>query len=152
MNATEGYAIVDKKYSHLDKHNWFTTWNGYAMAYIDGKRIRLHRLITAAQKGEYIDHINRDRLDNREENLRSATYQQNLINKPKQANNTSGYKGVFYRKDTNKWFAKIVKEGKQHHLGTYESKTDAAKAYNEKALELFGEFAYTNKLQKPLGS
>jgi hypothetical protein len=90
-----------------------------------------------------IDHINGDSLDNRDENLRPATESQNLANRGKQRNNTSGYKGVARNNKTD-WMASIQFHGKHLFIGNFKDKIPAARAYDRKAIELFGEFAYTN--------
>lgn len=88
-----------------------------------------------------IDHINRNTLDNRKENLRLATMQQNAMNRSVQPNNTSGVPGVSWRKDRNKWRAFITINGKQKALGLYENKEDAIAARKLAEEKYFGEFA-----------
>ena len=90
-----------------------------------------------------VDHIDCNRMNNNYTNLRWCNGFQNCSNKnPKQKNNTSGYKGVSIK--NNKWFASIGFNNKRISIGTFDNKEDAAKAYNEKALELFGEYANLN--------
>jgi len=91
-----------------------------------------------------IDHINGKTDDNRWSNLRICTQSQNKANSGKHKNNTSGYKGVCWRKDNKKWTAGICHEGKRFHLGFFDDKEDAAMAYNKAAVELHGEFYHTN--------
>lgn len=88
-----------------------------------------------------IDHKNRNGLDCRRENLRAATSSQNLGNTAKKRTNTSGFKGVYWHRKLNKWFAQITCNGKQRHLGCFAEKEAAADAYIRAAKELFGEFA-----------
>jgi hypothetical protein len=92
--------------------------------------------------GRDVDHINRDKLDNRPENLRLATTAQNRANIGKQRNNSSGFKGVFL--DKGKFRAKIKCNGKQRFLGSYSTPEAAAAAYDGAALAAFGTFAMTN--------
>lgn len=92
-----------------------------------------------------IDHINGDRLDNRKENLRFCTRVQNEMNKPTSRLSSSGYKGV-YRSRSGAWLARIQLKKKKIHLGTFDNKVDAARAYNEKAKELYGDFAWLNSV------
>jgi hypothetical protein len=80
-------------------------------------------------------------------NLRLATSSQNCANSPKSKNNTSGYKGVTWHKQHKKWYAQISKDRKNYFLGLYFKAEEAALAYNKKALELFGEFAYLNDVK-----
>lgn len=91
--------------------------------------------------GPKFDHRNGDHLDNRRGNLRSATHRQNMQNRKRPRNNTSGYKGVTRDKGSGRWVAQIGSKGKHYWLGSYDSPEDAHAAYKAKAVELFGEFA-----------
>jgi hypothetical protein len=117
------------------------------------KTLRLHRVILGVTDPKIIiDHINGQPLDNRKENLRIVTNQHNCINRPKQRNNTSGFKGVSlkkYGKRYSYWVATITFNQQKINIGYFKTKEDAAKAYNDKALELFGEFAHLNII-KPI--
>lgn len=93
---------------------------------------------------ELCDHVNRNRLDCRKENLRLASKLQNNVNREKHANNTSGFKGVCWDKGKQKWLASIGFNGRNHFLGRYADKIDAAKAYDDAAREYYGEFAVLN--------
>lgn len=104
----------------------------------------LHRAILNAAKDIDVDHINGDTLDNRRANLRLATNAENLRNRGKNKNNTSGYKGVTWDKYRQKWQARIKVNGKLLDLGRFETAEDAARTYDESARELHGEFAQTN--------
>lgn len=105
----------------------------------------MHRLIMNAKKGIQVDHINRDTLDNRRQNLRFATPSQNAANKIIGENNKSGFKGVFWDRYSNSWHAKIKVNYKQIHIGFFKTPEDAAKAYNQVALKHFGKFALLNQ-------
>lgn len=94
------------------------------------------------QKGEMPDHINGNGLDNRRENLRLATSAQNNMNKSKQTNNHSGYKGVVFHKQSGKWRARIYVDGKQKSLGLFATPELAHRAYYQAAIEYFGDFAH----------
>lgn len=147
-----GYAKVSPSdHPRLSKYRWHKRKDdGYASRteYKDGKfkTIRMHQEIINIPEGFVTDHINRDRLDNRRCNLRKATRSQNTANSKMPSTNTSGYKGVYYRKEQNRWRASIRVDGKLMSLGQYGSAEDAAKAYNDAALKHFGEFAFLNKL------
>lgn len=107
----------------------------------------LHRLIMNKQKGFTVDHKNRDKLDNRRENLRLVTRSENGQNKAKAKGLTSIYRGVGHRPRSNKknpWVAYISKDGIRYDLGYFNNEIDAAKAYDKKALELYGQHAYFN--------
>lgn len=124
---------------------------GYIYVSLDGKKYRIHRLIAIAfipnpDNKEFIDHINNIRDDNRIENLRWATGTENKQNSKISSNNTSGSKGVCWRKDNNKWRAYIMINGKKVHIGCFDNIEDAIKARQEKAKEIFGDFL--NKCEK----
>ncbi len=96
-----------------------------------------------AKKGEVVDHINRNKLDNRRANLRICTQSQNLMNRGKTKANTSGYKGVTrYR---GKWLAQIgFKDGAKRryiHIAKFDNAIEAAQAYYAVALQIAGEYA-----------
>jgi hypothetical protein len=97
---------------------------------------------------DYIDHINGDSLDNRIENLREATQSLNGANSKLAKSNTSGFKGVTWRKDTKKWMAQITKNKKHYNLGSFENIEAAATAYRIAAEKLFGEFARPEKREE----
>jgi hypothetical protein len=109
-------------------------------------RISVHRLAWLFVHGSFaneIDHINRDKQDNRISNLREATRTQNQANLFK--TNKSGFKGVHMR-PSGTFYAHIGNNGKQHYIGSYKTANEAAIAYNKKAIELFGEFAALNEV------
>ena len=100
-----------------------------------------HRLIYKMVNGDFdeskeIDHINQDKYDNRIENLRVVTRQVNSMNRPKNKNNTSGYKGVTFCKQTNKWAAQIKVNYKNCKLGRYKKIPDAVMARRSAELQL----------------
>ncbi len=105
-------------------------------------RLKLHRYIMQAPFGMQVDHINHDPLDNRKNNLRICLNRQNQYNQKISIRNTSGYKGV--RKIGKRFIAKIKFQKKDFHLGCFNDIKEAARAYDEKAKELFGEYAFTN--------
>ena len=100
----------------------------------------LHRIITNAPKGYEVDHIDRNTLNNRRENLRVCTRQENSRNKTKQRNNTSGYKGVSWDKAKKKWRAFISVDKKQIFLGRYDNIEEAIKARQQADIKYFKEF------------
>lgn len=115
------------------------------------KNILLHRMITNPDKNEEVDHINGNGLDNRRVNLRLCSHQDNMRNRKMLVNNTSGYTGIFYRKDSKRkkrWGAHIrIGDGKRLALGTYYTKQEAAMAYNRAAIKYHGEFARLNPIE-----
>lgn len=108
------------------------------------KKIFFHREIIKANNNQQVDHINGNSLDNRKSNLRKCSLRQNILNRKKPKNNTSGYKGVF--KIKNRWKALIGVNKKRIYLGCFLNKKDAAKAYNDAAIKYFGKFSNINKL------
>lgn len=126
---------------------WITTCNGreYRKMSINKKIIYVHQAIFFYHHGylpKYIDHIDGNSLNNKIENLREATQSQNLANSNFRKNNTSGFKGVVYRKDTKKWASQIMIDGKHKSLGCFTNKFDAYRAYVNGAKKYFGDFAH----------
>jgi hypothetical protein len=103
--------------------------------------IYFHREIMKAKLGELIDHKDTNTLNNQKENLRICTYSQNQRNSKLRKDNTSGYKGVSWKKKRNKWVAKISINSKQKHLGYFNDPKLAHDAYCKAAIEYFGDFA-----------
>ena len=93
---------------------------------------------------KWLDHVNRNGLDNRRINLRPATHSQNNANRPMLRNNTSGYRGVYQTHGAGKWTAQIRVRGHKMRLGCFDDPVEAARAYNRAAVEAFGEFAALN--------
>lgn len=121
---------------------------GYRVIKIKGRTFKAHRLAWLLHYGEWpsqrIDHIDGDKSNNRVNNLRLATQQQNMMNQRPKATNLNGYKGITYQKSHQSWLAQLTVAGKNLNLGRYKDPADAARAYDAKAKELFGEFAYQN--------
>lgn len=143
------YALVDgEDYPFLVKYKWYAhkiDKNVYAKRYGKGnKKIAMHRDIMKPLPNFQVDHINGGGLDNRKQNLRIATSAQNKHNQKIRKTGSSQYKGVCWDKDQNKWRASIRHNKKSIYLGLFNTQIKAAKAYDQKARELFGEFAHTN--------
>jgi len=140
-------AIVDADdYDWLSKYKWYGARAGgkfYACRSIKQRTIGMHREIMGEPKGMFIDHRDGNSLNNRKSNLRICTPAQNVLNRGCMGG-SSGYKGVSSLKKLNKWKAEITFKGRRIHIGHFEDEIDAAKAYDKKAKELFGEFAYLN--------
>lgn len=121
---------------------------GYLRIRIDGDLYSVHRLawfyMTREWPKNQIDHINGIRDDNRFANLREATHCENQRNSRIPKTNTSGYKGVCFHKAAGKWAASIRLDGKQKHIGLFDTPEEASAAYIDKARELYGEFARIN--------
>ena len=123
--------------------------DGYCQIYLynDGKAktFKVHRLVAFAFIGDSnlsVDHINHDKTNNEVTNLRFATRSQQQQNTRSHKNSSSKYKGV--HKFRNKWVSRITIQKESIYLGRFESEIDAAIAYDKKAKELFGDFAFLN--------
>lgn len=108
------------------------------------KAIYMHLEIMSVPDGMEVDHINGNGLDNRRENLRLCTRAQNRMNSVKRIGKSSTFNGVYWHKNCRKWRASLKLDGKEIHIGYFNTELDAAEAYDEKAFELFGEFAKPN--------
>jgi hypothetical protein len=140
IELTKGkFAIVDDEdFEWLNQWKWQYDSHGYAtrkLWIIGGKgkteKIYLHRLIMDNPTNKEVDHINRNKLDCRKSNLRLVTHSQNLLNRPANSNNTSGYKGVFFDKSRNKWKAMIKINYRSIFLGRFNTAKEASNAYLE---------------------
>ena len=110
---------------------------------------KIHRLVAKAfilnlTDLPCVDHKDRNCLNNHLSNLRWCTRKENQQNMSKHKYTTSVYKGVCFHKTANKWIAKICHNGRSIHLGYFTNESDAGKAYDRKASELFGVFAKLN--------
>jgi hypothetical protein len=151
IELTQGkYATVDDvDYEKVSQHKWWAQQSNlsdhlwYAMTKIDTQVVSLHRFLMECPKGE-VDHKDGDGLNNRRANLREVTKTQQRMNQKRFKNNQSGFKGV--RWEANKWRARIGVNNKHIHLGRFENKLDAAKAYNDAAQKYFGQYARLNAL------
>lgn len=143
------FEIDDEDYPLVSQHSWCCDFDGYIVTTVEFERgkyksVGIHRLIMNTPVGLVTDHINNNKLDNRKANLRICSHAQNVRNNRPQSKSTSRYKGVYWRKDRNKWVARIKQHGKTISLGHYTNESEAALAYNVKAKELFGEYAWLN--------
>lgn len=134
--------VDDEDFERVSQFNWVARkiqGKFYVM-----KMLWLHRVIMNAPDGVLVDHINGNPLDNRRSNLRLCTHKENMRNRGKSKNNTSGFKGVSWNNQSNKWQAQIAVNKKTIPLGMFVEKEDAARAYDKAARELHGKFAKTN--------
>ncbi len=138
---TKPYAKVS--FSRIDAvspYKWYLGKDGYPFAYINGGRVPLHRYIWFCRSGVYrndglyVDHINRDKLDARDSNLRLATPAENSYNK-------SGSELHHIKLKSDGYEVSVSKDNRVIRIGKIQSLTDAKEIYNLIAEDLFGEFA-----------
>jgi hypothetical protein len=153
IKLKDNYFVMvdDEDYERISQIKWslHDKTNKSLMIYARSTKkygsIYMHRFIMNANKDQKIDHINGNGLDNRKENLRFATHQENNFNKKPYENNQCGYKGVRQVNNRSKpYIATITYNALARYIGSYYTVEEAAKAYDKKATELFGEFAYLN--------
>lgn len=154
IQLTQGKVTLvdDDDYAALQGFNWYAYTNNrghwYAV-YATGpaharKTHSMHRIILDAPTGLLVDHKDGDGLNNQRCNLRLATRSQNVRNRRKPNALTSTFKGVSWYKPLGKWLSRIMVERRAVHLGYFLSEIEAARAYDEAALRLHGEFANPN--------
>lgn len=138
--------LEDELLFFTEKKNWYLfkglsvtkSADGYSAVRKGTERIFTHRLICHAKEGDIVDHINRNKKDNRLTNLRITNKSVNAFNSKLRTDNTSGVRGVWYRKDTDKWTAEIMKDGKKYALGCFETKDEAIRARKEAEVKHYG--------------
>lgn len=138
--------VDDEDYEYLKKSKWAVFKSGakyYARrGRYKGRETFMHRVVLNIPKDKFIDHIDRDGLNNQKYNLRECSHAQNMANRTPCG--VSLFLGVCPKRD--KWRAQITKNNKVYYLGTFDTEQEAAYAYNKKALEFHGDFANINKL------
>ena len=149
------FATVNAEdFDRLSRHKWSALKSGSGPIYAarkitvsknNRKVILMHRVIANAMQGQKVDHRNGNGLDNRRDNLRICTDQENMQGfKTARKNKTSQYRGVHFRVKSRRWIAQISVDKKVKHLGCFPTEEEAAKAYDEAAARYFGEFAHLN--------
>lgn len=141
-------VVDDEDYPFISQWNWRLSDNGYAIRHVShqGKKyvIRMHRVLAGAPEGAQVDHVNGDRLDNRRANLRLATNRENSCNRNRRRKVLVRLKGVYQTRSGNRWYSRIRVSGRAIYLGTFDSKEDAARAYDKAAKMHHGRFAVLN--------
>jgi len=122
------WAVICGKFGH-----------GYAYRYASGGQISMHRFLTGACKGQYVDHADGDGLNNRRSNLRICTQTQNMANRVVDRRNKLGIKGV--SQNGAGYSGTITTNGRKVHLGTFRTPEEASAAYRGAARILWGDFA-----------
>lgn len=123
------YMLCDfEDWEKVKDRGWYVNALGYAASgKASGDILLFHKFVTNTTS-EIVDHINRNKLDNRKKNLRICDKRLNSINRDLQCNNTTGYKGVYLDKRNNTWNARVTVKGETIHLGTYKTMQEAIKA------------------------
>lgn len=127
----------------VKQYSWSIDRSGYVVTFIkdEHKNRYLHRMITGVDSGYDVDHINHCVNDNRKENLRICAHKDNSRNLALSKNNSSGYTGVYWNKNVQKWYATISPDGKTIPLGHFAVLEDAVRARQQAEKKYFGEFA-----------
>lgn len=132
-----GRTLIDLE--DIDKVKNIKWWKN-ERGYVNSKNIMLHKLIMDCPKNKVVDHINHDPLDNRKSNLRICSQNENRFNSRIRKDNTTGYPGIMFIKKSNKYRAKITKNGITHNLGYFNTLEEAIKVRKEAEEKYFGEF------------
>lgn len=152
IELTQGYkALVDDEdFERVNSFKWHVHFKSkerkcpYAQhTYSENgkkKTVDMHRVVLNLSGSAQVDHEDRNGLNNQRRNLRAATHSQNQHNKSTPRNNTSGHKGVSWKKDVGKWQVRIMLNSKHMHIGVYTEKQDACDAANAATLKHHGEF------------
>lgn len=135
--STEDLEVVSKYCWHINNRGYVRA-NTKTLNGIRGQ-VMLHRIISNANKGQIVDHINRIKTDNRRENLRLVQPLVNCLNRGPKLNSKSKYKGV--SKQRNRWQVYVNRK----YIGIFATEEEAAMAYDASVVKVFGEYATTNK-------
>ena len=140
----------DRKWYALRRNSgegWYAVSN--ISRRIGGGTVYMHRLLFP--DAIRVDHKNNDGLDNRRStgNVRPCTQGQNLANQPKCRGGSSRFKGVYWEKSRGRWAVRVGYRGRHVWLGYFADEVAAAKAYNDGAIGLYGDFAQINPLEDP---
>ena len=151
-STIKGFAIVDNEdYEELNSFCWYLDTHGYAFR--NGKKgesqshFSMHRQITKPEKIYDVDHINRDRLDNRKKNLRICERSLNIHNSNLKKNSKSGAKGVTYYSQGNTWRARMRYKGKDVLCRYVKTKEEAKQLYLEASKKLVKELTLAKEIK-----
>lgn len=139
--------VDDKDFELLSKYKWCSS-NGYAITRViggNGKQLRMHQLIMGVSGKQIVDHKDENPLNNLRENLRIATKAQNMRNRGKQKNNTSGYKGVGWDSERGRWKVQL-RANRKNIMKRFLELKEAVEFYNQVALKYHSKFARLNTI------
>lgn len=123
--SVRAVALVDEDRDDVAARSWYLN-NGYACTRIDGQKVYMHRFIACPEPGFEVDHINGNKLDNRGDNLRCCTRQENLENRTT-VYGKSKYRGVYWYARDGIWVAQMKVRGTRHYLGRFEDEDEAGR-------------------------
>ena len=130
--------IIESRHWYVDKDGYLTS----SYYYLGALRIvRFHRIVAHPKPGQRVDHRNKNRADNRKQNLRCCSFSENNRNRGLYSTNTSGIAGVSFDKCRKRWVARISYNGKRKFIGRFYNKEDAIAARLDTEIRLFGEFS-----------
>lgn len=141
VDAVDADLLQLRWQCHTSGHNSYATHGSKKHSFSMHRHIMARVTGRPLVKGEIVDHINGNSLDNRRNNLRLCTHAQNIHNQRLSQRNTSGYKGVSYSKKRKKWSAEIKADNVRYKLGHFDTPEAAHEAYCTAATKLFGDFA-----------
>lgn len=152
LTTGETALLDDADHAWASQYNWYSV-EGYASTTVNGIVLYLHRELLKPTAGLQVDHRDKNKLNNQRSNLRLATDVQNKMNRGCAKTNPTRFKGVkLYPERAKPYMSRINWEKKTIYLGCYTTAEAAAKAYDAKALELYGEFAQLNFPQETVGT
>jgi hypothetical protein len=138
--------VDDDKYHEFLKYTWIKDNNNYFITEFKKVKYSMHRFVIKAEKGDIVDHIDRNKFDNRLQNLRIVT--SSINNHNKAGRGSSNFRGVCYIRRDNIWSATITKDRIIYVAGNYKKEIQAAIAVNIKSKELYGDYANLNKISE----
>lgn len=144
-NAMVDILIDSEDLNLFNSKIWtYDKMSGYTVNMTKGKKIYLHRFLLNAEKGQLVDHINGNKLDNRRTNLRFCLAKENTKNRKMSRRNTTGIKGVSFNKNLKKYEVSICVDYKTINVGYYSDIIDAKNAYNAASIKYHGKFGKLN--------
>ena len=132
-------------FDQIKGYRWYLDSDGYVIGYVEGKMVKLHRFITKCPRNKVVDHINRNKLDNRKSNLRICDINDNNKNHPKHSCNKSGYKNIYKVKNKELWKVSIRANGRDYFKYFKLNELEQAIEWRDKTLKcVHGEYANLN--------